>query len=154
MNREEILSLATGQPVGEYAEARQYRTVLALPDQQDHWAILGIDKRQVIVRDSQPVGPDIGTAATTVTVTALMHLYCVEEHRGEGHESDLILEALAEAATHRLVPYAAVFATEDNAEFWAKVGFWHPERSPEGFMVYELHEEPWPDGSVDTRGRW
>ncbi len=150
MRREEILEAATGLPIDEIVEARRYHQVTDSERQADTWAILGMDKRHVIVRDSRPVGPDVSSSTTTVTVTALMHLYCVEEHRGEGYEQDLILTALEEAATHRLVPYAAVFATAETAETWLAAGFWHPKDSPDGFLVYELTDEPWPAGSVDT----
>ncbi len=154
MRREEILQAATGLPVDEIVEAAQYRQITNHPAQDDVWAIIGIDKRRVIVRDSQPVGPDVASSATTVTVTALMHLYCVEEHRDEGHEQDLILSAMEEAATHRLVPYVAVFATDETAMLWSGAGFWHPPQSPPGFVVYELSDEPWPAGTVDTLTRW
>ncbi len=154
MRREEILQAATGLPVDEIVEAAQYRQITNYPAQDEVWAIIGIDKRRVIVRDSQPVGPDVASSATTVTVHAFMHLYCVEEHRNEGHEESLILSALEEAATHRLVPYVAVFANQDNAELWMKAGFRHPPWSPDGFLVYELTDEPWPDGGVDPHTRW
>ena len=154
MRREEILEAATGVPMDEIVEARQYRQITNYPEQNDIWSIIGLDKRRVIVRNSQNMGPDIGTAATTVTVTALMHLYTVEEHRHEGHAQALILSALEESSVYRLVPYVALFSPPDLAGFFERLGFKHPEKSPDGFMVYELTDQPWPDGSVDTRGSW
>jgi len=148
VNQEQILELATGQPIEEIRLARDYRMVQDFPAKREVYSILGIDQRRVIVRNSGPVGPDMTNAMTTLTVATFRHIYTVEEQRGMGHAQSLILAALEEVGTHALTKYVALWSPPEHVAFFEWLGFEHPDRSPEGFLVYELTDEPWPEGQV------
>lgn len=124
-------------------------------------AVLGLDYRRVIVRNSQPAGAGVGVAMTTIPVAAVLYVCTDPAHRGRGFASALVLSAHEEAASHRSTPFSVVIAPDRVRDFFTRenLGYFHPDGAPDGFLVCELGgRDPewaeWPAGSVRAPGDW
>jgi GNAT superfamily N-acetyltransferase len=155
MNRDELLKSCFGD--ADLAPPKKW-LVMTEPDENDpaiiHTrAVVGLDYRRVLVRDSRPPGPGVAVSTTTIPVAALLHVCTDPAYRGLGYASALVLSAHEEAGAHRSVPFAAVVAPEDCRSFFERHGYFHPDGAPDGFLVCELGgRDPewaeWPAGTV------
>lgn len=160
MNRDELLESCFGP---DLAPPRKWFAMTEPDDKNPEIihtrAVVGLDYRRVIVRNSQPPGPGIAVATTTVPVAAVLYVCTDPDHRGHGYAKALVLSAHEEAASHRAAAFAVVLAPPQCRSFFEQFGYFHPDDAPDGFLVCELGGREkewaeWPAGSVRTPGNW
>lgn len=172
MNRDELLHACFGDrdlPEGK----RVFQTEEITATEAHVRAIVMLDYRRIILFPITSPGSGVSEAARTVTVAAVMNVCTDSDCRGRGYATDLLKQAHDEAATHHSIEFAALFAGPELQPFFERLGYHHPEGTPEAFMVMPLTRmiptgsldeqgapaiEPvvaeWPEGRVDTRGTW
>lgn len=160
MNRDELLESIFGE---DLAAPKKWFS-LTESDEKDESiihtrAVVGLDYRRVLVRNSRPPGPGVSVAMTTIPVAALLHVCTDPEYRRRGYARGLVLSAHEEASSHRSTPFAAVYAPVAARPFFESLGYFNPPDAPDGFLVCELGgRDPewaaWPAGTIRTTGDW
>lgn len=159
MNRDELLELALGRPTSELPNPSKWFDLTEQDEENEQVthcrSVVGLGYRSVIVRHSRPTAVGASTAATTMRIAAVMNVATDPDHRGKGYATDLLRSAHADAASP-LLAFAGLFCPAELASFFERLGYQHPAGTPDGFMACSLADrsETWPEGTVDTRGRW
>lgn len=158
MNRDELLEECFGATSEDLPAPKKWLSVTEPDEANPHVvhtrALVGLDYRRVIVRDSIAPGDGMAVATTTVPVAVLFHVCVDPEHRGRGYAGALVRSAHEEAASHRSMLFCVVMTTAGCAPFFEKLGYAHPDGAPDSFLVCQLADEAWPAGSVRTPGDW
>lgn len=157
MNRDELLYACFGR--ADLPEGKQLFQIEEIDGGAAHVrALVCLDYRRIVIYPPTEPGSGISSAAVTATVAAVMNVCTDPDCRGRGYASALIRSAHEEAATHATVDFAALFAGLEQAAFYERFGYFHPDGGPEFFYVAPLRDGdeaiPWPEGRVDTRGTW
>lgn len=160
MNRDELLETCFGDefplPKKWFSWTEEDETN---PEVIHTRAVVGLDYRRVLVRNSRPPGPGVGVAMTTIPVAVLLNVCTDPEYQRRGYARALVLSAHEEAGSHRGTPFAAVYAPESARPFFLALGYFSPAGAPDGFLVCELGgRDPewaeWPEGAIRTTGDW
>ena len=150
MNRDELLAACFGD-----ADLPREKKIFETIDGNDVVSHVGLLYRRILVRPATYAGPGVSDASDMVTVAAITNVCTDPDYRGQGFARANLDAAHADAATHQMVAFAAVFASEPVFDgFYRSRGYFHPDGAPDGFYVCPLRSDEWPTGVVETFQRW
>lgn len=91
---------------------------------------------------------------TTVNVIGISNLCVDPDYRRQGRASSLIRAVHDELRGRLWVSFAALFDREGLPGLFEPLGYRKVEGGPEGFLVADLADDPWPVGPIEIRGSW